>query len=94
MAKKDKRSHRPADNSTYDLRGRMTFGTEPNWLRLTLWLSLLVFYLAIAYLLIKYANPVSHGNRLENYLLPLLAIQTVRPVDRITGWLSRKRKAP
>jgi hypothetical protein len=42
--------------SRYGLRGIMTTN-EPDWLRLVLWLSLLLFYLALALILRKYALP-------------------------------------
>jgi hypothetical protein len=43
--------------SRYDLRGFTFNGDEPDWLRLVLWISLLLFYLALAHMLGKFALP-------------------------------------
>jgi len=44
--------------SIYDLRGAKISPTdEPLWLRVVLWISLLLFYLALAAILAKYALP-------------------------------------
>jgi hypothetical protein len=73
------------EGSRYDLRG-MTPTDEPLWFRLVIWLSLLLFYLGLAYLLLSH--------RLLKYAIPALGLGGLSRLPGIKNRVNRKNRSP